>query len=199
MIYGYVRCSTDENKQSVESQINVLSNFGEVKILQEYESGTLWDRPILNKILKQIKKGDMLIVTEVSRLTRSLHQLLHLIELAIEKQFIISCGSINLDCTSSSPDYTTLAMLQMVGVFSELEVNNTRARIINGLVTAKASGKSFGRPKTTIADIPSTVKLLYPHYVQGKFNKSEYAKRCKISRNTLNKYLAIMTEASRNK
>lgn len=192
MIYGYVRCSTDENKQSVDSQINVLSNYGVTKILQEYASGTLWDRPILSELLEQIKRGDTLIVTEVSRLTRSLHHLLHLIDLAIEKKFIISCGSITLDCTSDTHDHTTLAMLQMVGVFAELEVNNTRTRIINGLVTAKASGKKFGRPKTTVTDIPSIVKLLYPHYTQGKFNKSEYAKRSNISRNTLNKYIAII-------
>lgn len=193
MIYGYVRCSTDENKQSVKSQVDVLKGSqGIIKIKQEYASGTLWERPELNKILDKIKENDTLMVTEVSRLTRSLHHLLHIIDLAIEKRFILCCGNIMLDCTLENLDCTNLAMLQMIGVFSELEVNNTRSRIINGLVTAKASGKKLGRKKTTIADIPSIVKLLYPHYENGRINKSEYAKRCNISRSTLNKYIAII-------
>jgi DNA invertase Pin-like site-specific DNA recombinase len=49
-----------------------------------------------------------------------------------------------------------------------------------------------GRPKTTVADIPATVRQLYPDYVAGNLRKFDYAKLAGVSRTTLDKYLALL-------
>lgn len=88
MIYGYARCSTNEQLQDINRQVRELKLKGasDTTIYLEYESGTKVDRVELLKLLNVIKIGDTLIVTEVSRITRSTKQLCEIIELAKAKK-----------------------------------------------------------------------------------------------------------------
>ena len=73
-IYGYARCSTSEDRQDIDRQKRELRKLGVKKdecIYAEYESGTKEDRPELTKLLKIVRPGDTVIVTEVSRISRS--------------------------------------------------------------------------------------------------------------------------------
>ena len=85
------------------------------------------------------------------------------------------------------------AFLKMAGVFSELELQMIRARVISGMANAKAKGKQIGRPPTTKDDIPSAFFKHYPAYAAGKMNLSEFARVCKLSRPTVYKYLKLIT------
>lgn len=73
MIYGYARCSTNEQMQDINRQIRELKQQGatDKTIYKEYESGTKDDRMELNRLLTLIEPGDTIIATEVSRITRS--------------------------------------------------------------------------------------------------------------------------------
>ena len=74
MIYGYARCSTNEERQDIDSQKRELFSLGVTNdkyIYWEYESGTKDDRAELQKLLNIVSDGDTIATTEVSRLTRS--------------------------------------------------------------------------------------------------------------------------------
>ena len=193
MIYGYARCSTNEDKQDITRQVRELENNGVSKknIYLEYESGTKTDRIQLNRLLDTIKKGDTIISLEVSRITRSTKQLCEIIELAKEKEFKLVIGGLIVDCTKPL-DVMTEGMLKMMGVFSELERNMISQRVKSGLENAKSKGKILGRRETTIKDIPDNVKKFFELYKKEKINKSEYSKMCSISRPTLDKYIKII-------
>ena len=94
-----------------------------------------------------IRSGDILAVTELSRLTRSTKQLCDIIETVKEKQIkLIIKDSITIDCTNGTLDPMTAAFLQIMGVFAELERNMISERTKSGLRNAKAKGKRIGRP-----------------------------------------------------
>ncbi|WP_291643742.1 recombinase family protein [Clostridium sp.] len=83
-------------------------------------------------------------------------------------------------------------MLKMMGVFSELERNMISERVKSGMANAAAKGKIVGRPTTSLTDIPATVLKAYELLKGGKINKSECARRCDISRPSLDKYIKII-------
>jgi DNA invertase Pin-like site-specific DNA recombinase len=78
MIYGYARVSTDG--QSVDAQVKQLREAGAEKIVRETASGGKTDRPGLARALKQLDKGDVLMVTRLDRLARSTRDLFNTVE-----------------------------------------------------------------------------------------------------------------------
>lgn len=190
--YGYARCSTTRDKQDIERQCIELRAGGAETIFSEYVSGTVRNRPELQKLMATLNKGDTLTVTEVSRLSRSLHHLCHIIEDAIAKGIKLVCGSLVVDCTADKIDTMPLTMFYMMGVFAELERGTTVERIRSGIKNARQKGTTMGRPKKTAADVPQTVIDLLPDYLSGKFDKTEYASLAGISRTALYKYLRLL-------
>lgn len=102
MVYGYCRCSTNENKQDINRQKLELSKQGvsEDNIYWEYESGTKSDRIEFNRLLDVIQNGDTIVATEVSRITRSTKDLCQIIEMAKDKHIKLILGSFIVDCSS---------------------------------------------------------------------------------------------------
>lgn len=198
MIYGYCRCSTNESKQDVNRQKRELRAMGveESAIYMEYESGTKISRPELNKMLNIVKSGDTIVCTEISRITRSTRQLCDIIELVKEKHLkLIIKDSITIDCSSSDIiDPMSNAFLQIAAVFAELERNMICDRVKSGMANAKSKGVKLGRPALTVDKIPTKVVTLFERYREKQISKTEYAKLCDISRPTLNKYIAILTD-----
>ena len=154
------------------------------------------NRAELNKLLKAVGPGDSIISTEVSRITRSTKQLCEIIEFAKERHIKLVLGSFVVDC-SKELDPMTEGMLKMMGVFSELERNIISQRVKSGMENAKAKGKTIGRPKTTVNDIPGIFFRHYPKYKNGEINKKEFSRLCNLSYPTIYKYLG-MVESSHN-
>ena len=193
MIYGYARCSTNEELQDINRQIRELKQLGaaEESIYREYESGMKNDRVELQRLLSAVEEGDTIVATEVSRITRSTKQLCEIIELAKDRHIKLVLGSFIVDCTKEL-DPMTEGMLKMMGVFSELERNIISQRVKSGLQNAKAKGVPIGRPATSEDRIPSTFFKYYPKYKRGEINKAEFARLCSVSYPTIFKYIAIM-------
>ena len=145
MIYGYARCSTNEELQDINRQVRELKQQGatEETIYQEYESGTKADRTQLNRLLNLVTSGDTIVATEVSRVTRSTKQLCDIIELVKERHIKLVLGSFVVDCTKEL-DPMTEGMLKMMGVFAELERNMISQRVKSGMENARAKGKTIG-------------------------------------------------------
>ena len=193
MIYGYARCSTNEELQDINRQIRELKQLGatDETIYFEYESGIKTNRSQLNNLLNALKSGDTIISTEVSRITRSTKQLCEIIEYAKDTHIKLVLGTFVVDCTKEL-DPMTEGMLKMMGVFSELERNMISQRVKSGMRNAKAKGSKIGRPTTTADDIPNVFYKHYPKYKNGEINKVEFAKICSLSYPTIFKYLRIV-------
>lgn len=194
MIYGYARCSTNETKQDVERQKRELKAMGAEELYFEYESGTKLNRSELNKLLRHIKKGDTLVTTEISRITRSMKQLCEFIDLAVKLEIRLIIGNIEVDCTDGM-DAMTEGMIKMMGVFSEMERNITAERVKSGIRNARAKGIRLGRPRTTVNDVPKKVLEHFDLYRNGHINKADFARLCGVSKPTIYKYIALLTDS----
>ena len=193
MIYGYARCSTNEDKQDINRQIRDLKAAGAEEVIFEYEHGDSKLKKNLTMLLDAALEGDTIITLEVSRLSRSTQQLCEIIDIIREKRLrLIIVGSITIDCRNGKADPMSEAFLQMAGVFAQLELAMIRARVKSAMDNAKAKGKKIGRPQTTKDDIPAVFFKHYPTYAAGKMNVSEFARVCGLSRPTVYKYLKMI-------
>ena len=193
MIYGYARCSTNEDKQDINRQIRELKSAGADEVVFEYEHGDAKVKKNLHMLLNTATEGDSIITMEVSRLSRSTQQLCEIIDTIRQKRLrLVIVGSITIDCRSGQTDPMSEAFLQMAGVFSQLELAMIRARVRSGMANAKAKGKKVGRPQTTKDDIPAVFYKHYPAFSAGKMNLSELARICNLSRPTVYKYLKLI-------
>ena len=193
MIYGYARCSTNEDKQDINRQIRELKAAGAEEVIFEYEHGDSAVKQNLQMMLDTVREGDTVITLEVSRLSRSTKQLCEIIEVIRSKHLrLMIVGSVTIDCRNGELDAMSAAFLQMAGVFSELELQMIRARVKSGMANAKARGAKVGRPKLTKEDIPALFYKHYPAYAAGKMNITELARVCDLSRPTVYKYIHML-------
>lgn len=198
-VYGYARCSTNENRQDVKRQVYEMMDKYDVpksNIYFEYASGAKAERKVFLKLLSQLQEKDTLISSEVSRLTRSTKQLCEVLEIAKEKKLKLIIGDFVVDCSKGELDPMTNGMLMMMGVFAEMERNMTRARIKSGLEYAKENGVVLGRPTTGYEDLPNAFLKHYPKTQLPKDNPNrlsvpQIAKLCGISKQTAYKYKEI--------
>lgn len=194
MLYGYARCSTNESKQDIDRQKRELKKLGvqSDNIYFEYESGTKTDRKQLDLLLNMVNHGDTIISTELSRITRSTRQLCDIIELVKDKHLKLIVGTFIVDCTNDKLDAMTLGMLQMMGVFAEMERNIISERVKSGMANAKAKGSILGRPEVTADTIPNIFIKYYSKYKAKEINISELSRLCDMSRTTVYKYLNLL-------
>ena len=195
MIYGYARCSTNEDKQDIDRQVRELKTAGAQQIFLEYEHGDSAVKEQLFALLETAEKGDTIITLEVSRLARSTKQLCDIIDKVKAKHLKLSIlGSITVDCTNGEIDPMTNAFIQMSGVFAELELMIIRQRVKSGMQNAAAKGAKIGRPHTTKDDIPQIFYRHYPAYKSGQLNTTEFARVCDMSRTTVYKYISLLEQ-----
>lgn len=140
MIVGYSRVSKGED-QNLRLQHQALKKVGCDKTFDEIASGGRWDRPHLHKMIDQLRVGDVVVVWKLDRLSRSLKDLLVIME-QIHK------AGAGFRSLTESIDTTTPAgrmMMQMVGSFAEFEREMIRERTKAGLQAARQEGRVGGR------------------------------------------------------
>ena len=195
MIYGYARCSTNEERQDIDRQKRELYSLGvtaDKYIYWEYESGTKYDRAELQKILDIVTDGDTIVTTEVSRLTRSTKHLCEILQTVKDKRLILDIGgSFRVDCSKGDMDPMTEGMVKMWGVFAEMERNIISQRVKSGMKNAAAKGKQIGRPATDKNNLPNKFWKYYQMYKTDDINISEMARIMGCSRSSVYKYIKI--------
>ncbi len=149
MIYGYIRVSTD--KQSVANQRFEIEKFCEkenIKIEKWIEettsSKTDLDKRKLGKLLKKIKKGDILISTELSRLGRNLMQVMGILHQCMNKECQVWTIKDNYRLGA---DIQSKVLAFAFGLSAEIERNLISQRTKEALARIKSEGKKLGRPK----------------------------------------------------
>ena len=145
-IYGYWRCSTDNQDQ--ERQIRALKDSGCEKIVGDKITGTsnYGDREELSKLLDELKEGDLLILSELSRLGRT--SLLMQIELdkLLKKGVSVKTLDKRLDTTTMSKEIVGL-IVSILGYAAEQELSQIKSRTSEGRAVALSRGVKFGRKR----------------------------------------------------
>ena len=138
-MFGYARVST--NEQDTAAQVSALRSAGCEKIFREKASGGRWDRPELHRLLDQLRKGDVLVVWRLDRLSRSLRDVLVIMERIQEAKAGFKSLTESIDTTTAAGRM----MMQMVGAFAEFERAMLRERTRSGLDAARKRGRIGGR------------------------------------------------------
>jgi len=147
MKYGYIRVSSID--QNAGRQIKHLKEVDCDVLFQEKISGATLDRPELKKMIDLLKLGDVVIVSDLTRISRSSRDLFDLVEIIKNKGASLkSIKDTWLDTTSENP-YSTFLLTVMAGV-SQLERDLIRQRQAEGVALAKEAGKYKGRVKKYI-------------------------------------------------
>ena len=146
MLVGYARVSTID--QNPELQIDALEKAGCSKIYTEKASGKNKDRPKLIAALEYMRKGDTLVIWKLSRLARSLKQIIETVKDLEEQGISLKVLTQNID-TSTAEGRLFFHMNAAFDEFQrELIVENTKA----GLANAKKRGRVGGRPNAMTED-----------------------------------------------
>ena len=139
MLIGYARVSTDD--QDTAAQVAALEAAGCERIFREKTSGGRWDRPQFLRLLNQLRAGDVVVVWKLDRLSRSLRDVLTIMEQLGE-------AGAGFRSLTEAIDTTTPAsrmMMQMVGAFAEFERAMLRERTQAGVDAARQEGRVGGR------------------------------------------------------
>ena len=176
------------NDQSNALQAKALKAAGCKRVFEEAASGGRWDRPILHDMLRQLRDGDVVVVWKLDRLSRSLKDLLHLMEQIKE-------ADAGFRSLTESIDTTTPAgrmVMQMVGSFAEFERAMIRERTSAGLALARAEGRVDGRRRKLTdrqrAEVAESV-------LAGRKSAAEMARLYKVSQPTVSRIVAESRQA----
>ncbi|KJS29357.1 MAG: resolvase [Desulfatitalea sp. BRH_c12] len=150
-IVGYIRVSTD--KQTVENQEHAILKYCSREKLHvgdwyklEMSSRRTTKQRRIEELLETLKSGDTLIVSELSRLARSVGQIAIIVDALRENgvRFISLKEGIQIN---GKKDIQTKVMITMFSLFAEIERDLISERTKEGLERARAQGKLLGRPK----------------------------------------------------
>ena len=178
----YLRVSTQDN-QEFDRQVYILEKYGyvlsECVVYQEKISGkSRKNREELFKMLKEIEKGDKVIITEISRLARSV---IDLWEIANE----INKVGANLISLKENIDLETAAgrlMFTMLSGMAQFERDVISERTVDALLAKKKNGVVLGRPRTIESKV---IDEAIQDYVNGGGTFKQVASRYNISDATL--------------
>lgn len=182
---GYVRVSTTENRQKLgfDVQKRKLNEIGIDYLYSETMSGRKDERPEFNKAIKQAKclaaRGNKVIfvVYKLDRLARKMSTILSTLEDLQKAGVSFKSLTENVDTSTA----TGTLMMQLLGMFSEFEVNTTRARIKEALKQARLEGKILGRPPMS----DKTKRNIASLYQNASLPVEAIAKRFHISVRTV--------------
>src|SRR5579871_2924958 len=181
MLIGYARVST--NDQETAAQVAALKVAGCERIYREKASGGRWDRPELHRLLDQLRRGDVLVVWKLDRLSRSLRDVLTIMERLAE-------AGAGFRSLTEAIDTTTPAgrmMMQMVGAFAEFERAMLRERTKAGIIAARNDGRIGGRKaKLTPQQQTEIVKMVH----RGERTAADAARLFRVHPATISRILA---------
>jgi DNA invertase Pin-like site-specific DNA recombinase len=176
---GYARVSTAS--QHLDAQFDALHQLGCTKIFTDKESGVKPTRPGWQQLLAYIRPGDALVITELSRMSRSLLHLLQVVKELEERGVELVSVRENIDTSTA----TGRGFLSIMGAIAQMEREIKAERAAAGRAAAKARGKTGGRPRTD-QDKLEQARILYQN---SDKSAAEVCKLFGFSRRTLFNYL----------
>lgn len=183
MLVAYARVSTEE--QNLDRQLDQLIQYGVDKrnIYMEKVTGTKREREQLNKMINELQEGDTVIISDLTRISRSTKDLLEIVSAIKDKGASIkSIKDTWLDTTSNNP-YNDFLLTVMSGL-SQLERDLISQRTKEGLASAKARGRNGGRPSKQNEKKDVVIAL-----ANSGMRITDIVKQTGLSRSTVNRIL----------
>ena len=177
---GYARVSS--SIQKLDSQLDALNRAGCHRVFSDRISGIKADRPGWDQLIAYVRPGDSVVVTELSRMSRSLMHLLDVVRTFEHQGMELVSLRENIDTSTA----TGRAFLAMMGVMSQMERELKAERTAAGREAAKARGRTGGRPRTD-ADKLEQARVLY---LNSDRTAAQVCRTVGIGRRTLFSYLA---------
>ncbi|WP_226582589.1 recombinase family protein [Halobacillus litoralis] len=177
-LIGYARVSTVG--QSLETQIELLKEYGCTKVFEEKVSGAKGNRKALHEVLDYLREGDKLIVTKIDRLARSVKDL-HNIASQVEEK------GIGLVFLKEQIDFSTPSgklMFTMLGAIGEFERDLINERTAEGRERAKKQGKHMGRPGQPKKNIERALEL-FANREENRISVNDIVKMTGVPRSTI--------------
>lgn len=197
-LYGYIRVSTRE--QNEDRQILALKELAipEKNLFMDKQSGKDFKRPQYRKMVRKLKKDDLLYIKSIDRLGRNYSEILEQWRiLTKEKGVDIVVLDMPLLDTRRGKDlmgtFLSDIVLQVLSFVAENERTNIRQRQAEGIAAAKARGVRFGRPPKSL---PENFHHLYQQWKNGKITGSAAAKQCGMPLSTF-RYRAEIYEKAK--
>lgn len=182
-VYGYVRVSTKD--QNEDRQMIAMSErkVPEENIYLDKQSGKDFERPMYKKMLKRLKREDLLYVMSIDRLGRNYEEILEQWRvLTREKKIDIVVLDMPLLDTRRGKDlmgtFLSDIVLQVLSFVAENERKNIKQRQREGIEAAKLRGVQFGRPQKPM---PENFRQIYNRWIAKEISGEEAAKLCDIT------------------
>ena len=179
MIRAYARVSTAD--QNLDRQLDALKNYGIDVLYCEKMSGTKKSRPELDRMLKEVKDGDTIVIESLSRLGRSVKNLAELMEVFNQRNIRLVSLKETIDTTTP----TGKLLFTILSSLAQFERDVLVERTQEGLAAARARGRNGGRPKTDESAVKKAVAL----YQTKQYSLKEISDLTGVSASTI--YRAI--------
>ena len=181
-IYGYIRVSTKEQNEDRQ-----LLAMYENKVLPKYiycdkQSGKDFDRPKYQKLLKKLKRNDLLYIKSIDRLGRNYEEIQEQWRyLTKKKEIDIVVIDMPLLDTRNGKNllgtFVSDVVLQVLSFVAENERTNIRQRQAEGIAAAKLRGVKFGRP---LSPLPYNFNEVVKIWITGQISGTKAAKECQM-------------------
>ncbi|MEG0190366.1 MAG: recombinase family protein [Lachnospiraceae bacterium] len=188
--YGYIRVSTKE--QNEDRQVIALSEYKIPKrnVYMDKQSGKDFNRPAYQKLMRKLKKDDLLIVKSIDRLGRNYDEIIEQWRIITkEKGVNIVVLDMQLLDTRLGRDLTGTfiadIVLQLLSYVAQTERENIRQRQKEGIAAARMRGIRFGRP---ILNIPEEYNVYYIKWKRGEVGSRAAAAALGVSQSTFLKW-----------
>ena len=188
LLLGYARVSNGDDQNNL-LQTKALKVAGCRRLFEEAASGGRWDRPELHRMLDHLREGDTVVVWKLDRLSRSLKDVLHIMERIAQAGAGFQSITENIDTTTPAGRM----MMQMIGSFAEFERAMIRERTSAGIAAARAEGRVGGRRKELDA---AKRREIAESVITGRKSGAEMARLYNISQPTVSRIVAQHRVAS---
>ena len=185
-VYGYVRVSSRE--QNEDRQMIAMHEYGisDKHIYVDKQSGKNFDRPRYKRLLRKLKRDDLLYIKSIDRLGRNYAEILEQWRiLTKEKRIDICVIDMPLLDTRRGKDLVGTFLsdvgLQVLSFVAENERTNIRQRQAEGIAAARARGVRFGRPAFPL---PEDFEAVYNRWVSGKISGKQAAGELEMPEST---------------
>lgn len=193
-IYGYSRyCPPLHPGQSEENLIQTLADAGAEEIVTELVDTTRAATPQLDLLLASAGPGSAIICPSIHSLCSSAKQLRSILAIVKHKQMCLFIPDrLLVDFRTGEGDAMSQAFVHALNLIAELDHTVNSQYIREGLQKARKEGRSIGRPRVEVDDIPLIFFEHLPLYDAGTLNISKFARACHLSRPTIYKYLRMV-------
>ena len=184
--YGYIRVSSTDQNERRQLDALIKQNIKTQHIYVDKQSGKDFNRPQYQKLLKELKPGDLLYILSIDRLGRNYEEIQNQWRiLTKEKKIDICVIDMPLLDTRNGKDlmgaFIADLVLQILSFVAQNERENIRKRQAQGIAAAKARGVTFGRPGK---ELPDNFSEIVKAWESKKLPFREAVKKCNMSDST---------------